>query len=303
MTIRITQGMTAADVLASIESINSKLANTQNILATGKQINQPSDDPYGTARALELRSDLAQTKQYESNVGEAQSWLNVTDSALSNINNELSQARTLVVQAGNGTLSSSDLKDIQAQVLQIIDSVKTEANAQYAGRYVFTGTSTQTPPGSPYVTGGTDDTYYGDGNAVNRQIGPGVTLQINTIGSSAIGDGSSGLLKALRDVVADLGTGNTTALQTTDLQNLDAAANSLQNEQAKVGATSNRLTTASNRLTQLEQVSTSQLSDTEDADMAKTMIDLTQEQNVFQAALKAGADLMQPSLMDFLATG
>ncbi len=302
MTVRITQGMTTADVLASIEAISARLAATQNVLATGKQINSPSDNPYGTARALDLRADLAQTKQYETNVGEAQSWLTVTDTALGNIGDLVNRARTLVVQAANGSLGQSDLDNIKSELLQIIESVKTEANAQYAGRYVFAGTATTT---QPYLTGGPpyDDTYHGDTNAVTRAIGPGVTLQVNTVGQSVLGDGTTGLLKTLRDVVADLTAGNTSALQSTDLQNLDAANDTLLNERAKVGAASNRLDSAANRLSQLEQVSTSQLSNTEDADMAKTMIDLSQEQVVYQAALRAGANLLQPSLMDFLATG
>jgi flagellar hook-associated protein 3 FlgL len=300
VSVRITQGMTSADVLASIEAISARLADTQNVLATGKRINQPSDDPYGTARSLDLRADLAQTRQYETNVGEAQSWLNVTDTALGNIGDLVNRARTLVVQAANGTLGTSDLQNIKSELLQIVESIKTEGNAQYAGRYVFAGTATTT---RPYATGGTDDTFSGNTNAVTRAIGPGVTLQVNTIGQAVIGDGTSGLLKTLRDVVADLTAGNTTGLQSTDLQNLDADLDTLLNERAKVGAASNRLDSASNRLSQLEQVSTSQLSNTEDADMAKTMIDLSQEQAVYQAALRAGANLLQPSLMDFLATG
>jgi flagellar hook-associated protein 3 FlgL len=297
--------MTAADVLASIEAINEKLANTQNVLATGKRINQPSDDPFGTARALDLRASLAQTKQYETNVGEAQSWLNVTDTALGNVSDLVNRARTLVVQAANGTLQQSDLDNIRTEMQQIVDAVKTEGNAQYAGRYVFAGTSGTQPYGT------SDDLYHGNTTAVTRQIGPGVNVPISTTGSAAIGSydpgpppSGSGLLKALNDILNDLQSpANTAALQGTDMQNLDAANDQLLSVRATVGATSNRLDAASNRLSQLEQVTTSQLSTTEDADMAKTMIDLSQEQAVFQAALRAGANLLQPSLMDFLATG
>ena len=34
--------------------------------------------------------------------------------------------------------------------------------------------------------------------------------------------------------------------------------------------------------------------------MAKTLIDFSTQQAVYQAALKAGAKIIQPSLMDFL---
>jgi len=39
----------------------------------------------------------------------------------------------------------------------------------------------------------------------------------------------------------------------------------------------------------------------EDADMAKTLVDFSTQQAVYQAALKSGANLIQPSLMDFLS--
>jgi flagellar hook-associated protein 3 FlgL len=67
-----------------------------------------------------------------------------------------------------------------------------------------------------------------------------------------------------------------------------------------VGARTNRLESAQSRLEQLEGATSSLLSDTEDADIAKTMIDFSTEQAVYQAALKAGAQVIQPSLMDFL---
>jgi flagellar hook-associated protein 3 FlgL len=67
------------------------------------------------------------------------------------------------------------------------------------------------------------------------------------------------------------------------------------------GATTNRLTSASDRLSQIEQSTTSLLSDTQDADMAKTMIDFSMQQTVYQSALRAGANIVQASLLDFLS--
>ena len=69
---------------------------------------------------------------------------------------------------------------------------------------------------------------------------------------------------------------------------------------ATVGARTNRLDTALGRLQQLEESTTKLLSNTEDADMAKTLVDFSQQQAVYQAALKSGAQVIQLSLMDFL---
>ncbi len=42
------------------------------------------------------------------------------------------------------------------------------------------------------------------------------------------------------------------------------------------------------------------LSKTEDADMAKTLVDASTQQAVYQSALQAGAKIVQTSLLDFL---
>ena len=50
----------------------------------------------------------------------------------------------------------------------------------------------------------------------------------------------------------------------------------------------------------IELAQTQQLSDTEDADVAQTMVDYSTQSAVYQAALKAGSQLIQPTLLDFL---
>ena len=45
---------------------------------------------------------------------------------------------------------------------------------------------------------------------------------------------------------------------------------------------------------------TKQLSDTEDADLSQTLIDFNSQSAAYQAALRAGANIVQTSLMDFL---
>ena len=45
---------------------------------------------------------------------------------------------------------------------------------------------------------------------------------------------------------------------------------------------------------------TSQLSDIEDVDLPKTIMDMQLQQTAYQAALAASAKVIQPSLIDFL---
>jgi flagellar hook-associated protein 3 FlgL len=300
MSTRITDSMTSRLVLSDIENVSSKLSKTQQQLASGKQITAPSDDPFGTSRALLYRSELASNQQYQKNVDDANSWQSVSDTALNEIGKYALTARDRLVQGANGALDQTSRDSIASELDQIIDSIKTEANTQYAGRFVFAGSDTET---APYVLGGTppDDAYKGNTDQLVRQIGQGVQVPINITADNGSGTGVvSGLIAQLRQAAADLRSGNTAAVGGADLKALDTAKDAVTTARAVVGARTNRLDAASDRLQQLEETSTKLLSNTEDADMAQTMIDYTMQSSVYQAALKSGANLIQPSLLDFL---
>jgi len=300
---RVTNGMTVKTVLADLTNAAQRLSLTQQRLSSGKQLTKPSDDPVGIGQALQLRSDLATNRQYQRNVEDATSWSQATDDALGQVGDLVLTARELILQGANDAVGTQGRAAIANQLSQLIDSVKAAANTQYAGRYLFAGSATQTPPYKLDNGAATpDDTYYGNTAVMQREIGVGVRVDLNTVGSAVIGDGSSGLLKVLRDALTDLQTNNTTDLQNGDLSALDAAHDTILNARTIVGSRQQRLDIASSRLQQLEQVSMTLLSNVEDADMAKTMVDYSQQQAVYQAALQAGARLVQPSLMDFLSS-
>jgi flagellar hook-associated protein 3 FlgL len=296
VTARITQGMTNQTLLYDLQNVTSQLSKSEQELSSGYKLNQPSDDPYAASQALKLRADLASNQQYQGNVSDANAWQNVADTALGNIGDSVQRARDLIIQGANGTNSASDRTAMVTELNQLIDSIKTDANTQYAGRYIFSGTATKT---QPYQQGSVD-TYSGNTASITREIGAGVQVSINQPGSSIIGDSSSGLLSTLRTIVNDLNSGNTSALSTTDLTAIDSANDSLLNARAQVGAMSDRLTTATNRLTQNEQSTTQLLSSVQDADMTQVMISFSTQQAAYQAALHAGAQIIQPSLMNFL---
>lgn len=306
MSTRITQSMVSSRVLSDLQDVSYRLSKTQEKLSSGKELTKPSDDPYATSKALTLSNDLAGTQQYERTVDDATSWANQTETALGSINSAAQRARELLVQAGNDTNDTVDRSAIADEIDQLIDEVKGDANAQYGGQYIMGGASTTT---APYTVGGSppDDSYHGDTNGVFRQIGPGVSVQINTVGSSVLGSGvagDGGLVSVLRTISQHLRSGTATdadSLRTTDLQGLDKSLDAISSARAVNGATTNRLSSASSRLQDIEQSQTSLLSDTQDADMAKTMIDFSMQQTVYQSALRAGANIVQASLLDFLS--
>jgi flagellar hook-associated protein 3 FlgL len=304
---RITNQMAAQTTLAGIESALDRLDTTQQELSTGKSINQPSDNPSGTALTLQLNNDLSNLTSYNNNVTDGTGWTTAQTSALSDITNAVQRVQELVQEAANGSENQQDMSSAADEVNQLIDEIKQDANTQYNGQYVFSGTATTTQP----YQSGSNDAYAGNSNTVTRQIGPGTSLTVSADLSGVLGNGQtvSGqpagdgqLLNTLRNVVDDMQSGNTSSLSGTDLTDLGNNLNSLLGLSADVGSTTDRLQMASSRIASLQNSATDTLSNTQDADMAQTEINFSTQQAALTAALQAGASIVQESLMNFLGT-
>jgi flagellar hook-associated protein 3 FlgL len=297
---RITTMMTARATVNDLAAVYEQLATTQQQMASGLRVAKPSDDPYAASRVVSLNGRLSQLGSYSSSVGDATSWASTTTGALSDIENSAQRVRELVVEASNGTMSAADSASAAAEVNQLIAAVKSSANATYNGSYIFAGTATTTPP---YQAGATD-AYQGNSSAISRAIGPGVAVQVNSDISGLLGNGTSAndgkLLDTLRTIASDLSAGNGTALAGADLKSLDSNLSTLNAMQVDAGALTNRLTLAASRISDAQQTANAQVASAQDADIAQTAIQYSTEQAAYTAALKAGATIVQNSLVNVL---
>jgi flagellar hook-associated protein 3 FlgL len=304
---RITHAMMQRNVLADLSAVSSRLSKTQTKIASNREITRPSDDPFDASRAMALRQSLAATRQQQRNAEDAQGWQEATEQSLSQITDLVHRARELIVRGATDSADGQDRASIATELEQIIESVKQNANATYRGSYLFSGSKTDTLP----YRQGAGDAYAGDEAGLDplvpgvlREIGPGVTMPINSVAREFLGDGQAAgdglLLDNLRDAVDALRTDDGAALRDTELGRLDANLDKLLEVRARNGARTNRLESALSRLSEMEESTVKQLSQTEDADIAKTLIDFNSQQAAYQSALRAGASLVQTSLLDFL---
>ncbi|GBD46717.1 Flagellar hook-associated protein 3 [bacterium HR41] len=302
--LRITESMVERSSLADIQSAARRLADAQRRVSSGRDLVRPSDDPLRAAKAISLRNELALVGELRGNVDDAINWQEVADRALSNIGDYLQRARELIVQGANDPVGQRGREAIATEIDQIIDAIKQEANVTYGGRYIFSGTATQT---APYTPGG-PDAYNGDAGVIERTIGPGVRIPVNVVrGGALLGQGqvaNDGLiLDTLRDAADQLRSGtpaDLNALRSTTLQALDRNIDELSRARAEIGATQRRLEAAGSRLADLELTVRTLSSQTEDADMAEAITTFASQQTAYQAALRATASIVQTSLLDFL---
>jgi len=304
MSMRVTEGMTSRSVLQDLGNARTRLSTLEREISSTKRISKPSDDPFGTGRTLQLTGELEGFKQYKSNVDDGTGWVTATEASLGHITETLQRARELLVQGGNDSNGQVAREGIAAEIEALTEAVKQEANVTYDGRFIFAGTETET---RPYELGANDE-YSGNEGSIKRVIGTGVELPINVNIKELLGEGNAAgdnkLLDVMRDIVTDLRGGteeNAENLRGTDLSRLSDNLDELTRVRAVVGATTNRLTTAGTRLEQLEEASLAQLSAVRDTDMPQAIVEFSTQQTAYETALRSAAQIIQPSLMDFLS--
>lgn len=298
---RITHNMMSQHLLTDVRRSNAEIARSQNEVSSGKRIQSAADDPTGAHRALRLRSALEQNDAIQAGIDAATGWTSTTESALKSVTDVIHRARELMIQASNDTYNAEDRKQVAGELGQLLEQIKSDANAKFGDQYVFSGTDATV---KPYTQGGAD-TYLGNGDAVNRSIGPGVNVRVNVTGGDLFGGtpGDGKLIDTMRSAIAAL-NGGTAAdinnLRGPILGNLVTNLDTVVTARSTIGAVQNRATLADSRLEDAKVAVTSQLVATEDVDMAEALIRLSSQQTAYQAALTSGAKVIQPSLMDFL---
>lgn len=303
MSGRITGSMLTGSTLNDINSALAKLQRSATELSSGRTILEPSDNPYGASRSLDLQSQLDGLSSYTTSIQDGISWTQTATGTMANIGEALQRVRELILRASNGTNGPGDLKNIATEVGQLTEAIKQDANTQYAGQYIFAGTLTST---SPYPQGESDE-YQGNTGTISRSIGAGATVPISSDLSAVMGNGKGAadgkMLDVLRTIAQHLSEAtpeSTAALDSTDLKGLNANIEALIVMQSTSGSATHQLQMAATRIESLQSSITGALSNTLDTDVAKATIAYSTQQAAYQAALHAGATIVQESLLNFL---
>jgi flagellar hook-associated protein 3 FlgL len=302
--MRITQGILTNSMLRNLNNSYNRLDSIQNQLATGKKITKPSEDPVVAMRGISYRGDLNNIEQYQRNIAEVNNFLDSTDVALDQATGALQRIRELTVAASNGVNTDDEKKNIAMEISQLREQLIDVGNSKLAGKFIFNGTSTTTPPldkTNPQNPGANINE-----TAISIEVFDGVQIQVNSNAKGIFGDnsatGGTNLFGDISNLINDLNGDAGAPGNAIDsyLAKLDANINKMVSTRADIGARQNRVELMEERLGSQEVFSSRILSDNEDASIEKVITDLTTQESVHRAALGVGARIIQPSLLDFL---
>lgn len=291
---RVTQNMISQQSLTSLQGGLAKLATLQEQLSTGRVLNRPSDSPADTTSAMRLRSSLADTVQYGRNASDGNGWLTQIDSALDSAGNGVQRARDLALQGANeGAMGAAAREALASEVDQIRIGMIDTANTTYLGRPVFGGI---TAGSQAYDASGA---YVGTPGAVERTVAEGIVVRVDMEGAVPFGAAGDSVFEHLENLSVALRAGDQAGI-TAALDDLNADRDQISAARSEIGGRQIRVETSLQQAQDRELALTTQLSEVENADLPKVIVDLQMQQTAYQASLAATARVMQPSLADFL---
>jgi flagellar hook-associated protein 3 FlgL len=296
--MRVTSVTTYLTLKDGLGQSLARVQDQQQQLATGRRINRLSDAPSDAVTSLRYRAQESDWAAWTRSADDAARWATEADGTLQSATGMLRRVRDLAVQAVNGGLSPDARAAIGDEISQIRAGLVDLANVTSGGRALFAGFA---DTAVAQVAG--TWSYVGDAGAVQRQIGPSVTVQVNLDGARVFGfmaGAGQDVFAVLDGLAAAARSGDSTGI-TAGQSLLDARYRDLTTALGQVGALQNRIDGQLQLGAETVDELRRQRGNVEDVDLAEAVLRLTQAQTGYQAALGAAGKAAQlPSLASFL---
>lgn len=182
----------------SMRSLNQQQADLSHVgqqIASGQRVMRPSDDPQAASRAVQVSQAQAITSQYTDSRVSARNALSMEESVLNSVGDAVTSAKTLMLEAANGTLTDADRASIASQLQGIYQTVIGQANATDGnGRYLFGGYQDKSAPFVKDASGNVQ--YVGDSNTRQQQIDASRLMSVDDNGVTVFqsAQGASGFM-------------------------------------------------------------------------------------------------------------
>jgi flagellar hook-associated protein 3 FlgL len=291
----------AQTLTGQLSSQETSIAQLQQQLATGKSLNQPSDNPAAVTQVLALSGQASQLTSWQTNADTASSWLGTANETANSVLESMQSAQSLLLQSLNqGAQDPTTYEALGDQLQGVISNLLSLSNTQYEGRPIFAGTSASP---QAYDTSGN---YLGNGDVPTVVIGPGSgagqTVGLSVPGTTMFGVGAANVFGTLTAAVTALSSGApTSAGLSAALTALNANISTAQQASAVLGDSSQEVGSASSSLTtQIASVQSDQ-ADLEDVNIATVTTQLDSEMTNYQAALWAASQAIPETLVKFVA--
>ena len=220
--MRVTSQSLSTQIIDSLQQAYQRVAQAQEVITSGRQINHLSDDPVGATRTMVLRSYGESLSQYKRNIDNSLPFLDQADSILSRVVDGLNRAKEIALAMANDTNAPADRQSAAVEVHQILLQILSEANTKVENRSLFGGYLNGT---AAFTQGANGVQYEGDNGEIAVQLNPTSSININLLGNEVFQGvrvaGGTGIFDALQGLETVL-QGGQSANRLSLAVNLDA---------------------------------------------------------------------------------
>lgn len=289
-----------SSLASSLDQTQSQVQQLTSELSSGVRVTSLSQDPVAAGQNVLLLNQMQRDDSFTQSANLAQGQLQVADSTLGSVVTQLTQAISLATGANNGTLNSSQLQSVSNQLAGIRDEVISLANTSYQGQYIFGGSQAATQPFTISSNATPAKTTYDGDQIVNYLQAPnGQTVQLNLPGNQIFPtSGAGSAFEALNNLIADYASGSTASTAVQDTQALNTALNYVSQQRVTLDNSLNRLSAASDAVTNENTQLTAAQTTLMQADLPKISTQLSLSESQQTALEDVIAQLGGGSLFD-----
>lgn len=288
--MRVPTSLVYARANGAMGSLNERANALQTQLSTNTRLITASDDPVGYRQLTAVRRATADARQDAANVKQAQTLLDASDAALSEVETQLQRVNELAIKANSGSLSPEQRELIATELDGIVEDMLRLANTADANGAPLFGGNADTA----YVRASDGSiSYAGSGNRGAIPIGDGASVQPTTTGDQAFG----AMFASVQSFAANL-RGGTSA--TGAIDDVKAALASVGTARASIGVRGARLELEADRIATAQLDREETRSAIEDVDITATVTELQKTLTVLQATQASFTKLTSLSLFNYL---
>ncbi|MDD4584107.1 MAG: hypothetical protein PHR60_08000 [Eubacteriales bacterium] len=332
--MRITNKMITTKYIRSLGTLSSDLDKLNTQMTSGRKFMKSSENTSAAIKAYKIRGDLAKLEGYQSNIEHAKSYLTDTESAMFHIKELVQAAKDRILVGLNGTASQSEREIVSTEIRNIQDQLLQTLNTSVSDVFLFGGTNTDSKPfevrdGRLFYNGiDLDNVDYDQEKNLkenSRYIDIGLNVKFNPTakvdrstvfsysipGIDIVSSGkaniegteiSNNLYNLLEEIAQEFDSDDYTYDKVNKLYgHLNSAYGNIINSITVIGSKTSYLDFMTERLdTRTLNLQENQLS-TEGADPVETIIKFKSQEMAYNAALKMGTRIIQPSIFDYMA--
>ncbi len=300
--MRISDLMLTNNYTDNINSIKSRISNLSEQISTGNKINNPSDSPTDVVRLLDLKKRLNQNDTYSKSIANGKDFMEETVTVLENINDLVTNVLVKLTEVNDSTKDST-LSSYANEIDSALNLILSLANTEYNGKYIFGGTDFSDLPFGYNVSN--TGIIVKPADISGKQV---INIsfqqeeQINLPGSEVFGnvDPSTGndIFNLLISIRNKLNSG--IKPDQNDIDKLKNIQSNFLDQISKAGVVINNLDNTSEMLTNQNVKLQELISNVNDVDLAKAIMEMQNQDYILQMSYKLSAMILPKSLIDFL---